>query len=626
MAEQCGYDKESVVFWHKYGLNSYMVRLVGSNMEAAKVVTCIPKDRVVEIYFEHLNFYHDDNQCGNEMKKNSLLANDTEEHSDEFDDENFNDSDYSLEEDDLLFFKNVDPSVESFGINITVKKKKNDGNQNYVSEEMHRKMQNEEGDSDCVDFDDTKSLNSDCDSEFEDCNFPKHNPKIGAFNPELELGMVLDNKKEFKEAVVANQAKIGKSIRWTKDDRERARAKCRTNACKWRILGSLMQRDISTFQIKTFVSEHTCFGWNYNNKTINSSWIARKYVDRVKSNKNWRTSEFRDTLSRELKFHVSMHQARRAKEKAIAMIDGDINDQFACKAGFKADCRKIIGVNGYKQKGLIEAFDLVLPGVSHRFCVRHLHNNFKRAGYSGMALKNALWKAASATTIDRFDACMTDLFELDKDAYAWLSAKVPSEWSRSHFSPLPKCDILLNNQCEVFNKFILDARDKPIVKLLETIRHLLMTRINSIREKAEKWNLNDICPTIKKKLAKTMKKAANYIPQRSNMWNYEVIGPVEGDNWAVDLYNRTCSCRQWELSGVPCKHAISSIWLKNDEVLNYVDDCYKVDTYRKIYEASILPMNGLDLWPKSLNPPPFPPSYLNNKKKGKKMMSQGLAG
>ncbi|KAG5622170.1 hypothetical protein H5410_007388 [Solanum commersonii] len=103
MAEQCGYEKESVVFWHKYGLTSYKVQLVGSNMEAAKVVTCIPKDRVVEIYFEHLNFYHDDNQCRNEMKKNSLLANDTEVHSDEFDNEDFNDSDYSLEEEDLLF-------------------------------------------------------------------------------------------------------------------------------------------------------------------------------------------------------------------------------------------------------------------------------------------------------------------------------------------------------------------------------------------------------------------------------------------------------------------------------------------------------------------------------------------
>uniref|UniRef100_M1B755 Uncharacterized protein n=2 Tax=Solanum tuberosum TaxID=4113 RepID=M1B755_SOLTU len=62
-----------------------------------------------------------------------------------------------------------------------------------------------------------------------------------------------------------------------------------------------------------------------------------------------------------------------------------------------------------------------------------------------MALKNALWKAALATTVDRFDASMADLFELDRDAYAWLSTKLPSEWSRSHFSSLPKCDILLNN-------------------------------------------------------------------------------------------------------------------------------------------------------------------------------------
>ncbi|KAH0771153.1 hypothetical protein KY290_015134 [Solanum tuberosum] len=624
MAEQCGYDKESVVFWHKYGLTLYKVRLVGSNIEVAKFATCIPKDRRHE---------------------------------------------------------------------------KNDVNQDYVNE----KMQNVEGDSDCVDSDDTGSLNSDCNSENEDSNFPKHNPKTDALNPKLELGLIFGNKKEFKEAVIANQAKIGKSIEWIKDDRRRARAKCRKNGCNWRILGSSMQRDTS-FQIKTFVPNHTCFGWNYNNKNITSSWIARRYVDRVRSNKNWKTSEFRDTLSRELRLHVSMHQARRAKEKAIAMIDGDINVQFsilwnycneivrtnlgtsvflkvtpneipnklmrfqrfyicfaACKVGFKAGCRKIVGVDGCwlkatmygaqllsavtldgnnnifpiayaivekenketwcwfltylmndleieeqylwtfmsdKQKGLLEAFELVLPDVSHRFCVRHLHNNFKKAGFCGMALKNALWKAALATTVDRFDASMADLFELDRDAYAWLSTKLPSEWSRSHFSPLPKCDILLNNQCEVFNKFILDARDKPIIKLLETIRHLLMTRINSNREKAEKWNLGDICPTIKKKLTKIMEDAATYIPKKSNMWNYEVIGPVEGDTWAVDLYNRTCSCRQWELSGIPCKHAISSIWLKNDEVLNYVDDCYKVETYQKIYEVPILPMNGPDLWPK----------------------------
>lgn len=103
-----------------------------------------------------------------------------------------------------------------------------------------------------------------------------------------------------------------------------------------------------------------------------------------------------------------------------------------------------------------------------------------------MTFKKALWKVALATTIERFDASMVDLFALDTDAYVWLSTKLPSEWSRSHFSSLPKCDILLNNQYELFNKFIFDARDKQIVKLLKPIRHLLMTRINSNRKKAKK--------------------------------------------------------------------------------------------------------------------------------------------
>lgn len=40
-------------------------------------------------------------------------------------------------------------------------------------------------------------------------------------------------------------------------------------------------------------------------------------------------------------------------------------------------------------------------------------------------------------------------------------------WARSHFSRIPKCDMFLNNICEKINKCILDAREKPIIGLLE---------------------------------------------------------------------------------------------------------------------------------------------------------------
>lgn len=34
-----------------------------------------------------------------------------------------------------------------------------------------------------------------------------------------------------------------------------------------------------------------------------------------------------------------------------------------------------------KQKGLISAFEKIIPCVENRFCVRHLHNNMKRVGF-----------------------------------------------------------------------------------------------------------------------------------------------------------------------------------------------------------------------------------------------------
>ena len=47
---------------------------------------------------------------------------------------------------------------------------------------------------------------------------------------------------------------------------------------------------------------------------------------------------------------------------------------------------------------------------------------------------------------------------------------------QSLFQHFPKCDVLLNNNCEVFNKYILEARELPILSMLERIKNQIMTR------------------------------------------------------------------------------------------------------------------------------------------------------
>ena len=65
---------------------------------------------------------------------------------------------------------------------------------------------------------------------------------------------------------------------------------------------------------------------------------------------------------------------------------------------------------------------------------------------------------------------------LNKDAHAWLEKMAPTTWVRTFFSEYIKCDILLNNNYEVFNRYILDARELPILSMLQRIKGQLMSR------------------------------------------------------------------------------------------------------------------------------------------------------
>jgi hypothetical protein len=61
---------------------------------------------------------------------------------------------------------------------------------------------------------------------------------------------------------------------------------------------------------------------------------------------------------------------------------------------------------------------------------------------------------------------------------------------------------LLNNSCEVFNKYILDAREMPILSIIMKIKDQLMGRVyNKQKDVHEKW-LDPICPKIRKKIMK----------------------------------------------------------------------------------------------------------------------------
>ncbi|KAL5575541.1 hypothetical protein UlMin_017240 [Ulmus minor] len=257
-----------------------------------------------------------------------------------------------------------------------------------------------------------------------------------------------------------------------------------------------------------------------------------------------------------------------------------------------------------RQKGLKLALSHVLPDCEQRSCVRHVYANFKNK-FPGLFMKQKLWAAARAITIEEFNRHMIELKEANVLAFQWLSANPISEWSRCAFKEGPRCDILLNNLCESFNSTIVGARHKCILTMLEQLRDYLMCRMATRREAASYW-VNPVGPRIVKIVEKNKVVARLCHAKWDGGFIFQVTTYTQ-DQLVVNLSDGRCSCRLFQLSGIPCGHALACIYSRNLNVYDYVDSFYKKESYEKTYAPIIYPMPHPDRWPNARQNVILPP-------------------
>lgn len=264
-----------------------------------------------------------------------------------------------------------------------------------------------------------------------------------------------------------------------------------------------------------------------------------------------------------------------------------------------------------RQKGLIKAVTTVFPNCPQRFCLRHIYANFQTAGFRGEDLKKCMDKASYSYTKDGSDEGMEEMKKQCLLAWEWLSKIPVHTWARWAFDTNCKTDLVNNNISEVFNKYILDVRNKPIVTMLVGIYDKGMMRHDNKREGGRKASW-EITPHYAEQLELMKKYSRDCEPKRADLGLWQVKSGKR--THSLDLNNMTCSCRKWQLSGLPCNHAVAAIYKSYQHPEDFVSDFFKKEFYLKSYMPVFQPMPAQHGWTKTNLPDIMPPGFKDHLK------------
>lgn len=153
--------------------------------------------------------------------------------------------------------------------------------------------------------------------------------------------------------------------------------------------------------------------------------------------------------------------------------------------------------------------------------------------------------------------------------------------------------------------YLLEAREQPILVMLEIIKCKLMNRIFTKRKLAHKWTRQNF-PRIQKKLQQMKTWSSNCWLTEAGARKYSVAQRKK--LYVVDLDAIKCGCRRWQLSGIPSNHSRSCILKEKKNPTFFVHDCYSLTTYNDAYGHVSTPLNDLHDYNPTRRPPIKPSS------------------
>ncbi|KAL4376917.1 hypothetical protein GQ457_02G003670 [Hibiscus cannabinus] len=245
-----------------------------------------------------------------------------------------------------------------------------------------------------------------------------------------------------------------------------------------------------------------------------------------------------------------------------------------------------------RQNGVVDAVEANFPTAFHGFSMHHLVDGFQKE-FNSSLLTNLFWEAAYALTCIDFEKKLIEIQAISPEAATWIQNIPLRYWATAYFEGT-RMGLLTANIVESLSTWIAEASGLPIIQMMECIRRQLMTCFNERRETSMQWE-SDLVPPAERLVSEAYEQACTYQVFKANESKFEVHCPNEGA-FVVDIRTRSCYCRGWELSGLPCAHAVAALLSCRQNMRKFTESCFTVASYRKAYSQTIHPVPDKALW------------------------------
>ena len=140
----------------------------------------------------------------------------------------------------------------------------------------------------------------------------------------------------------------------------------------------------------------------------------------------------------------------------------------------------------------------------------------------------------------------------------------------------------------------MEAREKPILGMFEDMRRHFIDWFAKRRQIDANVPVGQIIVStgVKRIQELTLWQARRYRLLPATDTEFEVLSLRTMESYTVKLQYMTCTCFEWQSTGIPCSHAIAAILFRKKNPQTYTQAFLSLDGYHKTYANAILPPNA----------------------------------